>query len=167
MIARGAGPADATRRGTRPPARLGRLARWTLAGVSGVVALTAIGGGLALVLGLEQANYGAELLETTPFTSYLWPGLILAIAVGGTAAAATVASIRRPALGGLVSMVAGAILIGWIVGEMLLLEQPSEPTVVEWLYLMAGVAMLALGAVVWGTAADGRRPSTPTGDGIR
>jgi hypothetical protein len=62
------------------------------------VALTAIGGGLALVLGLEQANYGAELLETTPFTSYLRPGLILAIVVGGSAAAATIASIRHAAM---------------------------------------------------------------------
>jgi hypothetical protein len=138
--------------------------RLALIAIDGVVALTAIGGGLALVLGLEQANYGAELLETTAFTSYFWPGLILAVVVGGSAAVATIESVRHPALGGLVSVVAGLVLIGWIVGEILLLEQPSEPTPVEVLYLLAGLAMAVVGALVWRAARGASGPSRP-GDG--
>jgi hypothetical protein len=155
------------RRDARSPASGRTPIRVGLIAISGIVALTAIGGGLALILGLEQANYGAELLETTPFTSYLWPGLILAIVVGGSAAAATIASIRHPALGGLIAVVAGAVLIGWIVGEMLLLEQPSEPTVVEVLYLLAGLAMILLGALAWRTSRSKDCPTARADGGSR
>jgi hypothetical protein len=167
MVAHRIDSTSTPRRPTRSPA-IGRTpSRMALILISGVVALTAIGGGLALVLGLEQANYGAELLETTPFTSYLWPGLILAVVVGGSAAAATVASIRQPALGGAIAVVAGGLLIGWIVGEMLLLEQPSEPTVVEVLYLLAGLAMILLGALAWRTSRGKDRPTARADGGSR
>jgi hypothetical protein len=157
--------ASPPRRNARSPASHRTPSRLVLIAVNGIVAITAIGGGLALVLGLEQANYGPELLEGTPFSSYLWPGLILAIVVGGSAASATVESIRSTAAGGLLSMVAGAALIGWIVGEMILLEQPSEPTPVEILYLLAGFTMMAMGAFLWLAFRGHSRSSTPTDGG--
>ena len=57
------------------------------------VALTAIGGGIALFTGLESdERIPPEWLDGTPFKSYVIPGLILAVVVGGSAAIATFAT---------------------------------------------------------------------------
>lgn len=88
------------------------------------VGLTAIGGGIALAAGLEANRFPLEWLRGTPFGSYTVPGLILAVVVGGSAATAAVATLLNPQTGALASMVAGAILVGWIIGEVLLLRQP-------------------------------------------
>ena len=50
--------------------------------LAGFVALTAIGGGIALAAGLEGERFPAEWLEGSPFEDYRVPGLILA-GVGG------------------------------------------------------------------------------------
>jgi hypothetical protein len=122
--------------------------RVALAVVDGFVALTAIGGGLALVLGLEADRFGPEGLEGTPFRSYLVPGLLLSLAVGGSAAVATAATIVGWH-GGLLSALAGVVLVGWIVGEVAMLNQPA-PTRTEGVYLVAGLLLLALaGAFAW------------------
>src|SRR5271157_1831394 len=57
--------------------------RIVLVVVDAVVGLTAIGGGIALAAGLEGERYPVEWLTGTPFSSYLIPGLILSVAVGG------------------------------------------------------------------------------------
>jgi hypothetical protein len=118
--------------------------RVALAVVDGFVALTAIGGGVALVLGLEATRFGPEWLEGTPFRSYLVPGLLLSLAVGGSAAVATVATIVGWH-GGLLSALAGLVLVGWIVGEVAILNQPA-PTRTEGVYFVAGLLVLALAA---------------------
>jgi hypothetical protein len=64
------------------------------------------------------------MLRGTPFHSYLIPGLLLAVVVGGSAAVATVLTLRRSGLAGSASVVAGIVLMGWIVGEVVLLKQP-------------------------------------------
>jgi uncharacterized membrane protein YeiH len=61
--------------------------------VAGLGALTAIGGGIALATGVDKLP--AEWLKGTPFRSYLYPGIILTVVVGGSAAAATLGSARR------------------------------------------------------------------------
>ena len=122
--------------------------RVALAVVDGSVALTAIGGGLALVLGLEATRFGPEWLEGTPFRTYLVPGLLLSLPVGGSAAVATVATILGWH-GGLLSALAGLVLVGWIVGEVAILNQPA-PTRTEGVYFVTGLFILALaGAFAW------------------
>jgi hypothetical protein len=118
--------------------------RVALAVVDGFVALTGIGGGLALVIGLEAERFGPEWLEGTPFRSYLVPDLLLSLAVGGSAAVAAVATIVGWH-GGLLSALAGLVLVGWIVGEVAILNQPS-PTRTEGVYFVAGLLILALAA---------------------
>ena len=49
------------------------------------------------------------------------PALILGIAVGGSALLAMGATIRGASVGPVLALIAGAIMIGWIVGEMTLL----------------------------------------------
>jgi hypothetical protein len=88
----------------------------------------------------------------TPFSSYLIPGLILAVAVGGSAAVATVEALRRSDVGALTSMLAGAILLGWLAGERLILPPAAFPPRFEWLeaiYIAAGLMMLVSCLTAW------------------
>lgn len=111
------------------------------------VALTAIGGGVAMVATLDR--FPPEWLRGSPFADYSIPGLILAGVVGGSAAAAAVALWRRPRLGVPASAMAGAILAGWVVGEIVILNQngaaTSPRTMMEGLYLIVGAVMMLSG----------------------
>ncbi len=108
-----------------------------------VVAVTAVGGGIALAAGLEGERYPAGLLKGTPFTNYLVPGLILAVVLGGSAAAAAALTFTAPGVGAWVSVLAGVILMGQIAGEIRLLKQPISG--LEVAYFAVGLAMAALG----------------------
>jgi hypothetical protein len=118
--------------------------RGALVALDGVVALTALGGGLALATRLEGDRFPVELLAGTPFHDYVVPGLILAGAVGGSATVAMAATLHSPRAGGLASMLAGLILMGWIAGEVRLLPQAARSGL-EAGYFIAGLAMTALG----------------------
>ena len=107
-----------------------------------IVALNAIGGG---IFGLAGApGVPVAWLQHTPFDSYLIPSLILIVVIGG---AHTVASDRMgrnmpgaPA----VSLVAGAILMGWIGVQITLIGY------VSWLQPAVALAALANLALAWG-----------------
>lgn len=115
------------------------------------VAVTATGGGVALAAGLEGDRMPLEWLRRTPFESYVAPGLILAGAVGGSAAAALVALLVEPKLGYALSILAGAVLAGYVGVEIRILAQPSAPTRTEVFYLLVAGLMIALGAIVLAT----------------
>ncbi|WP_347110846.1 hypothetical protein AAHB33_08855 [Paenarthrobacter sp. S56] len=73
--------------------------------VLALVALTSVTGGLVMALsslldpdrlGLpHEVQLPLEYLQGSPFTSYLVPGLLLAVVVGGLHTAAFVTTIRR------------------------------------------------------------------------
>ena len=114
------------------------------------IGATAIPGGVALAAGWERKWYGPELLVHTPFTSYVVPGLILTLAVGGSAAWAAIIAWYNPEIGGMAAMIGGCIMMGWIVGEIYLLRQPiSLGTLVELFYFCCGLAMLLLGLMLY------------------
>ncbi len=123
------------------------MIRAGLPSLDGFTALTAVGGGLALATGREGNRFPTELRRGTPFRSSVVPGLILAGVVGGRAAAATITTLRRPCLGAQVSMLSGAMLMGWIVAEVLILRAPmarswAEPAYCGLWLLMAGLGFL-------------------------
>ncbi|MCU0506274.1 MAG: hypothetical protein MUE82_11005 [Chloroflexi bacterium] len=131
----------------RPTRR--RWLRGALVIADAFVALAAIGGGLALALGMESARFPLDWLAGTPFADYVAPGLLLALVVGGAAAVATAMTVRDARTGAVASVVAGAILVGWIAGEILVLTGDAEvvsPT--EAFFLAVGLAIVALGAAV-------------------
>ena len=105
--------------------RLRQVAGATLFVANVFVALTAVGGGITVATGIDK--FPADWLAGTPFSSYLIPGLILTVVVGGSAAVAAVATLRRPDAGALTSVLAGAILLGWLVGERLILPPAAFP----------------------------------------
>ena len=123
-----------------------RVVRGVLTALDAVVGLTALGGGVSLMTGIDA--FPASWLEGTPFSSYVVPGLILATAVGGSAIVAAIAVAAGRRFGALASIVAGVVLMGWISGEVLLLKQPSAPTWIECMYFSAGIAIAGLALVL-------------------
>jgi hypothetical protein len=130
-----------------------RVARVALAVIAAFVAVTAVGGGLALLTGLEAERYPLEKLTGTPFATYTIPALLLTVVVGGSAALALASCLRaRSYRAGRVAA-AGTILMGWILGEVAILR-PATWSWIELLYFALG-AVLVLGALL--------RPDRPAG----
>lgn len=128
----------------------GRI-RFALFVVDLSAAVSAVIGGVAVAL--DADHFPREWLAGSPFGDYVLPGAILAVLVGGAAALAALATARSPRIGAPVSIVAGLVLVGWIVGELVVLQQntaaASPRSIVEPIYFVVGVAMVGLGYVLW------------------
>jgi hypothetical protein len=125
-----------------------KLVRLIICGLEALVALTAIGGGIAMLVGLD--SFPPEWLAGTPFTDYTIPALILAAVVGGSALVTAVAILRRHEAGVLAAMAAGLVLAGYIFVEVVLLKQvPPGPTVMEQIYFVTGLAVFWLATYLW------------------
>jgi hypothetical protein len=101
------------------------------------------------VAGLEGDRFPVELLRGRPFRSYVVPGLIRAGLVGGSAAVATVAGLRRPRMVAQASALAGIVLMGWILGEVLIVRSSVARSWLEPGYFGVGLLMSTLGLVEW------------------
>ena len=113
-------------------------ARRTIIAIAVVIAVSAIGGGIALVMDVA----GPVPLEHTPFATPLVPGLLLLIVVGGTSALAALLVYRRSERAIDATILAGGALVIWIVAELALIRTA------HWLQLVygaLGVGLLALG----------------------
>jgi len=120
--------------------------RLTLLVVQAFVALTAIAGGAALVLGAVDAAMStavtppAEYLEGSPFDSYLVPGLALALVVGGVHAFAFVGLARQMPWALVMAAAAGFAMLIWIFVQMVFV--PFSP--LQAVYFGAGLAEIGL-----------------------
>jgi hypothetical protein len=78
--------------------------------------ISAVGGGIALMTGVipEQVTW----VQHTGFPSLFFPGVILMAIVGGSSLVAAVAMLKRVAGWQLASVLAGVIMVFWIVGEI-------------------------------------------------
>ncbi|MEL6446085.1 MAG: hypothetical protein AAFQ86_17785 [Bacteroidota bacterium] len=105
--------------------------------------LTATGGGLAMLTGLER--FPAAWLRGTPFRTYTVPALLLTgVGVGGLVATGLLAG-RRPGAGS-ATLASGLLMAGFIASEVLLLDQdPPGPTPTETVYFASGLVAGALG----------------------
>lgn len=101
--------------------------------------LSAIAGG---VLGVVFGGAGVPLdyLAGTPFDSYLIPGVILGVVIGGTQGAAALAVVRRHPRSLLLAAIAGAGMLVWIFAELAIM---SEYSVLQTVYFALGGAELA------------------------
>lgn len=97
------------------------LPRITLLMVCGFNVLSAVAGGIGL-LAPGSLGMPVSLIAGSPFTSYLWPGIILLTVVGGTHLAAFVALWRRSPLGLFWQTVAGFALLIWIYVEVAFMD---------------------------------------------
>ena len=112
------------------------------------MALTAIGGGVALLIGLDE--FPPEWLRTTPFKNYTIPALILSVVVGGSALSAAVLYFTGNPSYPVPSMVAGLGMAGFILVEIRILDQDNPgATKIEVFYLVLGIVVFELAGIVW------------------
>ena len=122
------------------------MARPALLTVLALVSITAFLGGLALVIGALAPSLATVLsppaayLADTPFSSYLLPGLLLAVVIGGLHAVAFVMVLRRHPWADLASAVAAFAVLIWIFVQMIYIPFSFLQAV----YFVAGVVEAGL-----------------------
>jgi len=123
-----------------------------LLGIGGVVSGAMLVGDPKNGLGM-----GLATLEGSPFKDFLVPGLTLLVFVGVFPLAVAGGAIFRAGWAGLAHVAVGAVLMGWIVIEMLMLGYISvlQPIVV-------GVAILILALAWWNLRAQHERGRSST-----
>ncbi len=131
-----------------------KVIRIALFVIEAFIGLTAIQGGIGLLRGTFDQVLRVAWLAGTPFSDYTIPGLVLVIVVGGSAllAAATVFIDREWAV--LVSVLAGLIMVGYEVVEVVSLDSKVGnvlPTVLglQLLYFVLGLAVFGLAGFLW------------------
>ena len=102
-------------------------------------ALSAIGGGVGLITGTLPVP--TMLLRHTPFGSFVVPGLVLGIIIGGSALAGVVALRAQAPRSRAICTAAGVIMVAWIAGETILVRGFSW---LQGLYLFTGVVVVVL-----------------------
>jgi hypothetical protein len=117
--------------------------RRTLLGLHIFHVLSAVGGGVALIVGALPVPL--SVLRHTPFDSFVVPGIFLAAVIGGSAAIGTAAMLARSRQAPVVSAAAGAVMVGWILGETALVQGFSW---LQALYLLTGSIVL-LASISW------------------
>jgi hypothetical protein len=134
--------------------------RSTLLVVEAFVAVTAFAGGLALTLGAMVPDLSmvitppAEYLEGSPFSSYLVPGLVLALVLGGLNAIAFVLLLQRRPSALFAAATAGYAAIIWIFVQMMVIPF----SVLQAVYFMAGAVELGLVLLLLGLLPITSRP---------
>lgn len=124
--------------------------RLLIAALAAFNALSAIGGGIALLWGTDR--FPVDWLHGTPFSDYAVPALVLALVVGASSLAAVVTLFTRPKLGVFATMIAGLVTLGYLSVEIAILKQvPPGPTVVELVYTGLGGILCALAVYLWYT----------------
>src|SRR5690625_2151074 len=95
-------------------------------------------------VGLLADLFGMPLdpLEGTPFTDYTIPGWILLVAVGGSSLGAALALGMRLRYADLATLLAGVVLLGWIVTEFVMIPEGWAP---QLLFFIIALAIIRLG----------------------
>lgn len=131
---------------TRSAGALRTAAFWSLTAITVFHALSAVGGGIG-ILATGGLGMPASLLAGGPFTSFLWPGILLVVVIGGTQTVAAVLLIARRESGLVWSAVAGFGMIIWIFVETGIIRGLSWLQV---LYFAGGCLQLLLVVVLLG-----------------
>jgi hypothetical protein len=143
-------------------------------------------GGAVLAIVFDGAGVPGELLEGTWFPSFLSPGLILGIVVGGTQAAAAFALLTRRRWALLAAAVAGFAMLIWIFTEVAVIGYSWLQSIyfglgtLELILVLAllGIAPAIVSPVIAGTGATSSshhqarrrvkpKTSRPLRDGVR
>ncbi|SDB91824.1 hypothetical protein GA0111570_108122 [Raineyella antarctica] len=107
-------------------------------------AISAIGGGIALMIGLiDQPVW----VTHTAFPDLYLPGVILFAIVGGSALVAALAMAKRVVGRELASILAGVVMLAWIIGEI---------ASIRGLHVLQAVYLVTGAVAIW---------LTPGGDG--
>lgn len=116
--------------------------RYTLGGLLAFGALNAFGGGWYGLSGAKAVP--KEWLAGSPFNDYLIPSLILFVVVGGALLAAALAVFARWRNARLLAVLAGAVMLGWLVVQLSIIGYVSwmQPTTAAVAILILALALL-------------------------
>ena len=119
--------------------------RWLLLAIALFLAAGAIPVGLGFVVRPDGSLVGmpSSVLAGSLFTDFLIPGLLLAVAVGGSTLTAAVFVARGARRASRVSFAAGAVVVGWIAVQVWLIGFVSA---LQPLVCGLGLAMVVLAA---------------------
>jgi hypothetical protein len=137
-----------------------RIARLVLLSAQAFVAVTALAGGLALVVGSVNPAWGSmlmppqEYLEGSPFSSYLIPGMLLILLVAGVHAVAFVTTLSESRWGMPLSAAGGFACLIWIFVQMIYIPF----SFLQALYFGLGLVELGVTMVLLGILS---RPAQP------
>ena len=124
-----------------------RRARHALLAGTGFLAVTAVPGGLMLLLDVNAPP--VAMLRGSRFDSFAIPGLSLALLVGGLAILAFVLLWRRDRRGPVAAALAGlAVLIFEVIQVMIIGSPPGPARVMQVGYMGLGVLLLVLGVML-------------------
>ena len=114
-------------------------------------AISSVGGGIALMTDVIPDQ--VQWVQHNDFASLYFPGVILMAVVGGSAALAAVAMVKRSLGWELASLLSGMIMVFWIIGEVASIRGFH---VLQVVYLVTGVL------VIWFTpsSAQGSLPAS-------
>lgn len=119
--------------------RAERARRW-LIGLLLFNGVGAVFGGIGLLV--DTFNMPVDLLDGTPFADYTIPGWILLLTVGGSSLSAAFMLWLRKRYAALAGIVAGVVLLGWIVVEFVMIPEGWVP---QLLFLAISFAIIRLG----------------------
>ncbi|MCS5716553.1 hypothetical protein N1027_00195 [Herbiconiux sp. CPCC 205763] len=131
------------------------LTRRVLVGILLFGAISSFGGAVVAIF-FGGGGVPADYLEGSAFTSFLMPGLVLGVIVGGTQLAGAVTLLLRPRAGIVVTAIAGFGMIIWIFVEIAVIREYS------WLqtaYFAVGIAELVLVLALLGITPSIVRPA--------
>jgi len=123
---------------------------WTALVLSAFNALSALGGGIGILL-TDGLGMPASMLTGGPFSSFTLPGIVLLVVVGGTQVLAATLLFTRRESAPLWLAVAGFGMLVWIFVETMMIRGGS---VLQVLYFSTGsvqliLALALLGVVAW------------------
>ena len=152
--------ASAPARAPRPRSAFAPLpSRFALVSMCLAAGLTAMGGGATLVARPDGSLTGASLslLEHSPFSNFLVPGLLLLIVVGAGNTWSALLHLRRSDLAPMISSITGMGLVVWILVEAAMIRtfHPLQGG-----YLVLGLAIVSLSL----KSLRGMFPTPPPGD---
>jgi hypothetical protein len=110
----------------------------------GIIGLAAMSSGLTLVFTPDGSTLGLTLaaLSRSPFSNYLWPGLLLAAVVGGLNVVAAALTLADNGWARLTSFIAGSATVVFVAFEARMF--PHSPLQVVIAAIGLSTAMLAL-----------------------
>lgn len=134
------------------------IGSWTLVVLLFFGGLSAlVGARMAIVA--DGAGVPLEYLANSPFSSFLIPGLILGLVVGGTQLAAAMTVLMKHRRGLLLAAIAGFGMLIWIFAELAILGEYSP---LQSIYFGLGVVELVIVLVLLGIVGSvPRSPSAP------
>jgi hypothetical protein len=110
------------------------------------LALTAIGGGIGLLTGLNAPPL--VFLDGSPFSSYIIPGLALLILVGGTAAFASISLFRNHRYAWTVVVASATVVVVFEIVEVTYIGSPEGiARNLQIFYFLYGIILGILGFV--------------------